>query len=88
MKIRRIIFIVLGCLFAVFNLLVDVAIAIKPPADFDIPAQYKGDTAYAIGHYLGANLLFIIGAIFFYLAYRTSQKIKRKKEQELLDSFD
>ena len=87
MKIRRNVFLVLGCLFAAFNIISHIAIALRPSPETEIPLEYKGDTAYILGHYLGANLFFIIGFIFLYIAFRTNKKIRRKKRQELMDSF-
>ena len=72
MKFRRILYLVLGIICVLYNLLVCFVHYVKhasPPQD-DLPFQ--------IGWYIGNCLLFVLGAIFFRAAYRLGKKIKSK----------
>ena len=84
MKTRRTIYIVLGCILAALNLLIFIAAL---PGN-DIPPEYKGDTAYEVGHYFGKSLFFILAIILFFSAHRVTRKIREKERQQLLDSFN
>ena len=87
MKIRRIIYLVLGCILVVFNVVAYVTYFSNPASALAIPPEEKGDIPYLIGEYLGLNLFLIVGVIFLYASYRVSKKIARKKKEELVDSF-
>ncbi len=87
MKIRRIIYLVLGCILVVFNLVAYVNFFFNPASELAVPPEHKGDVPYLIGHFLGLNLFLIIGVVLLYASYRIRRKIAKKKEQELIDSF-
>jgi hypothetical protein len=78
MKTRRTIYYILAVCFILFN----------------IPAWVKGttierpdDAAELAGYYIGSCIFFIIGLVFLLLAFSVNKKIRRKKEQELMDSL-
>lgn len=74
MKTRRAIFTILGSLFILVNILVDLTNPDRPP---------KADDAYGIGYFIGAHFLIILGLIFLGLAFNIHKKIKRQRGSEL-----
>ena len=72
MKIRRIIYIIIGILFILVNLLTDLL-------ELSSGSSYGSDTAYNIGYFLGSHLLLFIGLIFLRQAYKLGKKIKQAK---------
>lgn len=87
MKTRRIVYLVLACLFCGLNLLVYLITLMHPNEQIGVDPKDKGDAATMAGHYVGLNLFTIIGIIFLYTAYRVQKKIKRKELQEIVESF-
>ena len=87
MKTRRIIYLVLGCILVVFNLVAYINYFSNPSSELVTPPALKGDIPYMIGTFLGLSLFLIIGVIFLYASYRVGRKIAKKKKQELIDSF-
>jgi hypothetical protein len=87
MKIRRIIYLVLGCLLMICNLFAYLGTLSNPDGQKTLSPEERGDPAIMAGWYFGLNLPLIIGLVFFWLAYRVTKKIKKKKEQEMVDSF-
>jgi hypothetical protein len=87
MKTRRIIYLVLGCILVLFNLVACVNYFFNPAAEITVPPEHKGDIPYVIGHFIGLNLFLIIGVILLYASYRIGRKLARKKKQEIIDSF-
>ena len=88
MKTRRIIYLVLGCLLAMYNLFIYVDILSTPEEQtILVGPDERGSRLAMAGYYLGTNLALIIALVFFWLAYRVTKKIKKKKEQEMVDSF-
>jgi hypothetical protein len=79
----------LGCLFAGLNLLIYLLYEFNAVfrVSIEMPVEEKGDLAYSLGHYLGFNLFLILGIIFLRVAYKANKKLKKRKRQELLDSF-
>ena len=63
MRIARIVLLILGILAILFNILGYIAGA-RPFQD-----DPTGNTAGAIGYFIGTNLFFIIGGIFFAVAF-------------------
>jgi hypothetical protein len=76
MKIRRAIYIILGSLFILVNILVDI---INPD---NSPMVTQGN-AFSFGYFIGSHFLIIFGLVFLGLAYRVNKKIKRKQNNEL-----
>lgn len=85
MRTRRIIYLVLACLFIAIQIVVYIFI---PPAETFIPLEYKGDTAYSAGTYFGINIFLIIAIFLLIGVYRVGRKIKLKERQQLLEAFD
>lgn len=79
MRIAKNIFLILGILFILFNLLGYVA-GHKP---FDRSLDTNGQ----IGYFIGSNIFFIIGLIFLLISNRYKKKIKNKKDKELVESL-
>jgi hypothetical protein len=84
MKIRRTIYLVIGCIFVSLNLLLYVIALMKPSG---LTAEDKGKPGVELGYYLGMNLFTIVGIIFLVASYRLNKKIKRKKLEDMVDSF-
>jgi hypothetical protein len=85
MKTRRIIYLVLACLFIAIQMIVYIFI---PPAETFIPLEYKGDTAYTAGTYVGINIFLIIAIFLLIGVYRVGRKIKLRERQQMLEAFD
>lgn len=81
MKTAKNIFLSLGILFILFNILGFVGGASPFPKDGTEEAVNK------VAYFIGANLFIILGLIFLFIAYRFNKKIQKKREKELLDSL-
>jgi len=77
MKLRRTIFLVLGILFLLFQLVSYAGMHIDPS---------KG-RAYNAGYIVGSNLFLVLSLVFFWVAYRAHRKIKERADQQILDEF-
>jgi uncharacterized membrane protein len=80
MKIRKNIYLVLGILLILGNILSTLT-RIK-----EIKSQFT-DPARGIGYLIGAHFLLIIGLFLLYGAFRVQKKIKRKEQQSLENAF-
>jgi len=88
MKTRRIIYLVLGCLFTIYNLFIYIDRLSTPEEQtILVGPDERSNRLTMAGYYLGTNIALIIALIFFWLAYNVTKKIKKKKELELVDSF-
>jgi hypothetical protein len=91
MRTRRIVYLVLGCLFIGLSLLYFLSKLSDPNARTVADPDYRGDASFAagyrIGQFIGESLFLVIGLIFLFAAYRVQKKIKRKEMQELLESI-
>ena len=76
MKIRRVVYIILGSLLILFNILVDI---VNP----DKSRITAGDGAYSIGYFVGSHILIIVGLLFLIMAFRVHKKIKATPDNEL-----
>lgn len=83
MRTRRIIYLVIGSLLIVLNLLVDLV----GYAHTENP-EYDNDTAYRIGTMIGGHFLLIIGAFLLLGAYRLSSKINNFEDKEIKKSIE
>lgn len=81
MRIARIVLLTLGILAILFNILGYIA-GVKPFQD-----DPTGNTAGAIGYFIGTNLFFIIGGIFLLIARSLQKKLNRKNDKQLVDSL-
>ena len=76
MKTRQIIYIVIGSICILLNLLVDV-VQLR-----DIKNNITSD-AYGIGYLFGQHILLLIGIILFISAYKLKKKIRNQKSDQL-----
>ena len=76
MKTRQIIYIVVGSICILLNLLVDV-VQLR-----DIKNNITSD-AYGIGYLFGQHILLLIGIILFISAYKLKKKIRNQKSDQL-----
>ena len=76
MKTRQIIYIVVGSICILLNLLVDV-VQLR-----DIKNNITSD-AYGIGYLFGQHILLLIGIILFISAYKVKKKIRNQKSDQL-----
>ncbi len=77
MRTRRTIFLILGIVFILLQLISYAGMHIDP----------SKDTAYNVGYMIGSHLFLILGLVFFWVAYRTHKKIKARANQQMLDEF-
>jgi hypothetical protein len=80
MRIARNIFIILGVLLIILNLLGYLAGAKPFPED-------TTQNVNIIAYFIGANMLIICGCVFLLFANKLNKRIKRKKEKALVDSL-
>ncbi|MEO6252846.1 MAG: hypothetical protein ABIO79_06055 [Ferruginibacter sp.] len=73
MKTRRTVYIIIGSLLLVLNLLVDLVELSENKWD-------PGDGAAGIGYIIGSHIFVITGLIFLRLAYTLHKKIRAKDE--------
>jgi hypothetical protein len=87
MKTRRIIYLVLGCLFTLFSIFSYIGRLSDTDGRKVLTPADRSANATMAGWYFGLSLPPIIALVFFWLAYRVTKKIKKKKEQEMFNSF-
>ncbi|QEC40365.1 hypothetical protein [Pseudobacter ginsenosidimutans] len=80
MKIRKYVYLVMGILLVLVNLMITI------PRVSEIKSQLT-DPARGIGYLIGTHFLLIIGVFLLYGAYRVQKKIKRKEQQSLENAF-
>lgn len=81
MKARRNIYLVIGGLLVIINLLVDVvALQEQDPA--------VNDGMFNAGYFLGSHFLLIIGLVFLRWAYKINRRLAKRSEIELEDSIN
>jgi hypothetical protein len=78
MKTRRTVYLIIGSLLLVLNLLVDLV-------ELSQNKMLPGDTAYNIGYIIGSHIFAITGLIFLRLAYKAHKKIRAQEEDHLED---
>jgi uncharacterized membrane protein len=81
MKIRRTIYIILGSLLILLNILVDIVNPDKSPM-----AEDAG--AYDIGYFVGSHILIVFGLLFLFWAYKLHKKIRTRPDDELEKNID
>jgi uncharacterized membrane protein len=81
MKIRRVVYFILGCLLILLNILVDIVNPDKSPMAED-------ESAYNIGYFVGSHILIIFGLLFLFWAFRLHKKIKAMPDKELEKNID
>ncbi len=81
MKIRRAIYIILGSLLILLNILVDI---VTPDRS---PMTQEAD-AYNIGYFVGSHILIIFGLLFLFLAFRLHKRIRARPDNELEKNID
>ena len=80
MKTRKNIYITIGIILIVLNLLVDIS-------DFNhIKSQVQKD-ASGIGYLIGSQLFLIIGLVLLRMSYKLQQRIKRKQLREMIEKI-
>lgn len=70
MKFRRILYLVLGIIFVLFNALIDFGFYLTNTS------PRRSEILYQIVWYTLLHLFFTLGGILFYAAYRLEKKIK------------
>ncbi len=81
MKIRRAVYVVLGCIFILLNILIDIVNPDRSPIS-------ENENGYAIGYFIGSHFLIIFGLIFLGLAFKVHKKIKAMRFNELEKNID
>jgi hypothetical protein len=78
MKTLRIVLIVLGILFIIFNL-----VGITAP----ITIPENENLANKIGYYVGRSVFFILAIIFFVLARWLGKRLEKRKAKNMVDTL-
>ena len=81
MKTRRTVYLVIGVLLILLNLVVDLTEYASFNSNYISPA-------YNIGYFIGSHILLIIGLILLRLAYRLHKKMKSKEDDPLEESIN
>ena len=80
MKTRKNIYLTVGILLIVLNLLVDIA-------EFKRFKSLSEDSAYTIGYFIGSHLFLFSGVLLLRWAYKLQKKIENKQTREMIDSI-
>jgi len=80
MKTRKNIYLTVGILLIVLNLLADIA-------DFRRFKSLSENNAYTIGYFLGSHLFIFIGIFLLGWAYKLQKKIENKEARNMIDSI-
>lgn len=80
MKARKVIYTIVGSIFILLNLIVDIA-------EFGTIRSPKEDGSYNFGYFIGSHILLIFGLILLRMAYKLHKKLKKKEMQEMIDSI-
>lgn len=83
MKTRKVIYISIGVLLIVLNLLVDLVSL----SENDFSTKGSGNIYNAV-YFIGAHFFLIIGIIFLRMAYKLHRKIKSAVDNNLEDSIN
>ncbi|HEX2683962.1 MAG TPA: hypothetical protein VHL77_08510 [Ferruginibacter sp.] len=78
MKTRRTLYVIIGSLLLVLNLILDLL-------DLSEHKQRGTDTAYNVGYILGSHIFAIVGLIFLRLAYKLHKRINAVEDEQLDD---
>lgn len=81
MKIRKIIYLVLGVLLIVINCMVTLT-------SFKELKTHFTSAEDDIGYLIGSQIFLYIGVWLIYRSYKVQQKINAKSRQALIDAFD
>lgn len=81
MKSRRGLYIIVGIILIVINLLIDLL-------EFSKFNKGSNDSAYTIGYFIGSHVLLLFGLILLRIAYKLQQKIKKTDNNHLEESID
>ena len=81
MKTRRGVYIFVGSLLIIINLLVDLV-------SFGDYQTENDSSAYNFGYLLGAHIFLIVGLVFLRSAYKVHKKIKNKDGNHLEDAIN
>ena len=73
MKTRRTVYVIIGSLFLVLNLLVDLVELSERKPD-------AGNPSYDIGYIIGSHMFAIGGLVLLWLAYKLHKRIRAKEE--------
>lgn len=82
MKTRRIIYVTIGSILVLINLLFDL----MTWSEYNAAASTT--QAYDIGYFLGSHILLIFGLVFLRLAYKLNKRIKKAPGDELEESIN
>lgn len=80
MKTRKNIYLWLGIILIVLNLLVDIT----APGTM---LKADGDGSFNVGYLIGYNFLIIIGLVFLRLAFKLQRKIKMQEQRKMIDTL-
>ena len=80
MKTRTNIYLTLGIVLIVVNLLVDIA-------EFGHLIEQLKANAYSIGYLFGSHLFLVIGLFLLRWAYKLQRKIEAKQTREMIDGI-
>lgn len=80
MKTRKNIYLTIGILLIILNLLLDIA-------EFKRFKSLSENSAYTIGYFIGSHLFLFMGVLLLRWAYKLQKKIEKKQAREMIDSI-
>ncbi|MEJ7626857.1 MAG: hypothetical protein WKF35_08340 [Ferruginibacter sp.] len=81
MKLRRNIYLIIGSLLVLINVLSDIAAISQNDT-------LTGDASFNIGYLIGSHLFLFVGLVFLWFAHKENKKIKTKNESVIKESID
>ena len=87
MKARRTIYIVIGSILILLNILLDIA-SFYEVINSGNPDPSENGGAFSVGYFIGGHIFLIIGLVLLRLAYKLNKKIKNENARELKEAID
>lgn len=80
MKTRKNIYLTLGVVLIILNVLLDIA-------EFNRFKSLSEDNAYTIGYFIGAHVFLFAGLFLVRMAYKGQKRINNKQTKEMIDNI-
>ncbi len=80
MKTRRNLYLTVGVILIVLNLLLDIA-------EFNRFKSLSEGNAYNIGYFIGSHLFLFAGLFLLRMAYKVQKRINNKQTREMIDNI-
>ena len=80
MKTRKNIYLTVGIILILINILVDIV-------EFNSFKSLSEDNAYNIGYFIGSHFFLFAGLALLRMAYKVQKKINNKQTREMIDNI-